>query len=315
MENIPNVYIGVDVSKESLDIHFFPTGQIFKIGNEQREILDFIAKLAQYNIVRIGCESTGGYEQLLATLLWEQGLKLWIIEPRRIRGYIIATGCKSKTDKIDAKKIAEFVARNEPDYDIIRKTKTQNTLLSYINRKEDLTKTLAAEKTRLKHPVHESSAPNIKEFVNDIQRAIKKLDFLIQKLVEEDDELQLKVAILKSIPGIGYASAALFIAWIPELGKVNSHQIAALVGVCPYNNESGKYKGKRFIRGGRNVPRTALYMCALTGIKCNPDLKKFYEKLRESKKPFKVAIVAIMRKLILLANTLIRENRFYELRS
>lgn len=312
MKNIPNVYVGVDISKLSLDIYLTPIGKTYKIGNTRNEIINFIDGLGKYNIVKIGCEATGGYEQLLTLLLREHNYKPWVIDPRRVRGFIVASGCRSKTDKIDAQKIAEFVSKNSPSFEIIQKTEAHAMLQALINRKDDLTKFLAAEKARIKHPAHQFCKSNIEQFVKILEHEIELLDLEIQRVVKENPELRDKANILASIPGIGVASAALLVAYLPELGKISGPQISALVGVCPYNNESGKYNGKRFIKGGRPVPRRALYMCALSGVQFNPDLKRYYERLKESEKPFKVAIVAVMHKLILIANALIKKSEFYD---
>jgi transposase len=308
MTNISKVYIGVDVSKSSLDIHMYPIGRSFKIKNSKGEIQKFIRQLEQYDIATIGCEATGGYEKLLFKLLKDNTYDVWIIDPRRIKGFIVASGCKSKTDKIDAKKIAEFVSKNTKDYDSIIKTETQEQLQSLVNRKQDLIKFLVAEKTRLQHPSHVFSLPSIKKLIEILESEVKVIDKQIEKLIASDKELTQKSTILESIPGIGKASAAALLSFVPELGKIGNNKISALVGVCPYDNASGTYTGKKSIRGGRLIPRNMLYMCALTTIKYNLILKSFYDRLIEHKKPFKVAIVAVMRKLIVLANSLLKKG-------
>ena len=310
MNNVSKVYIGVDVSKDHLDVYIYPLSRFFKVKNSKSEIQKLIADLSKYDIARIGCEATGGYEKLLAQILQQNNHFLWIIDPRRIKGFIIAQGCKSKTDKIDAKKIAEFLPQNSQNFEIINKSENQEKLQAFINRKHDLIKFLAAEKTRLKHPSHILSISSIKKLIKILENEIKMIEKPIQRLINNDNILNSKSKILESIPGIGKASAAVLLAYVPELGILNNSKISALVGVCPYNNESGKYKGKAFIKGGRRMPRNMLYMCSLTTIKYNYILKKFYDRLVEKKKPFKVAIVAVMHKLIILANSLLKKGEF-----
>ena len=308
MTNISKIHIGVDISKNSLDIHIHPLSKPFKITNSRQEITKFIKELAQYNVAQIVCEATGGYEKLLAQLLKKHDYNVWIVDPRRIKGFITATGGKCKTDKIDARKIAEFSSQNTKDYQGITKTKTQDKLCASVNRKNNLTKVLATEKNRLKHPSHALSFSSIKKIINVLKREIRAVDRQICNLIENDNDLYQKSTFLESIPGIGKSSAALLLAHIPELGQLSNRKVSALIGVCPYNNESGKYEGKRFIKGGRVTPRNALYMCALTTIKHNLILKAFYDRLIENKKPFKIAIVAVMHKLIILANAVLKKG-------
>lgn len=308
MTNVPKVYIGVDISKNHLDMHVYPLGKHLKIKNSEEEIQVFIKGLAQYDVAAVGCEATGGYEKLLARALQGKEYQLWIIDPRRIKGFIIASGGRSKTDKIDAQKIAEFVAKTPQEYKTVSKTQIEENLQALVNRKNDLIKFLGAEKTRLQHPSHASHASSIKRFIKMLEKEIARLDQEIAGVIQSDKDLNQKSKILESIPGIGKASAAGLLSFVPELGTISNSKIAALVGLCPYDNSSGSYQGKKFIKGGRATPRTMLYMCALTTIRHNLVLKHFYDRLREKQKPFKVAIVAVMRKMIILANSLLKKG-------
>ena len=308
MTNVSKVYIGVDVSKNKLDIYIHPLGKFFKIANTEEEITKLIKELAKYDVAQVACEATGGYEKMLSQILKNNLYNIWIVDPRRIKGFIIASGCKTKTDKIDAQKIAEFATKNSRGYETFYKTKNEDKLLALVNRKGDLTKFLAAEKTRLKHPSHTLYLASIKKLIKTLESEIKIIDKQIQNLIQQDDDLNTKSKFLESIPGIGKASAATLLSFVPELGKLSNRKISALVGVCPYDNESGKYKGKKYIRGGRITPRNTLYMCALTTIKYNLIFKNFYDRLIANKKPFKVAIVAVMHKLIILANSLLKKG-------
>ena len=308
MTNLSKVFIGVDVSKNNLDIFIYPIGKAFKIRNIRQEIIKFIKQLSPYEVIQVACEATGGYEKLFIKSLQENSYNCWIVDPRRIKGFIISTGCKSKTDKIDAKKIAEFAATNSPDYEVIKKSHNEEMLQAFVNRKADLTQYLSSEKTRLKHPSHELSVKSIKKSITFLETEIKIIEAQILKFISSDDNLCNKVKLLESIPGIGKATAALLVSFVPELGQLSNNKISSLIGLCPYNRESGNYNGKRFIRGGRMIPRNALYMCALTAIKYHLPLKEFYNRLRENKKPFKVAMVAVMRKLIVIANVILKKG-------
>ena len=315
METVSEVYVGVDISKDSLDIYIHPIGKSFKIANTKSEIQKLIKKLTKYQVKNIVCEATGGYEKLLADILKKSLYALWIVDPRRIKGFIIASGCRSKTDKIDAQKIAEFAAKNNRDYISICKTKNQEILLAFVNRKNDLVKFLGSEKTRLKHPSHALYLASIKKIIKTLECEIKSIDKQIQSLIAQDDELNSKSQLLESIPGIGKASAATLLATVPELGKLSNAKVSALIGVCPYDNASGKYKGKKFIKGGRITPRNMLYMCALTTIKYNLVLKKIYDRLRANNRPFKVAIVTVMHKLVIFANSILKKGEKYKVQN
>lgn len=181
MNNLPEVFIGVDISKNNLDIFINPLGKWTKISNTKKDIKQFVKELSQYNVKQIACEATGGYEKRLVKVLDEHSRNCWIVDPRRIKGFIIATGCKSKTDKIDAQKIAEFASKNSPGYEQIRKTSAEELIQSFVNRKGDLIKFLAAEKARLKHPSHETYIENIKSMILFLNKKIIALDKQIAK--------------------------------------------------------------------------------------------------------------------------------------
>lgn len=308
MENIAKVWIGVDISKRTLDISFYPLNKCLKISNAEDAIEEFVKNLSQSDVKQIACEATGGYEKLLAKILKKYGYSLWVVDPRRIKGHIIATGCKSKNDKIDAQKIAEFAAKNSPNYNAMQKTENQDRLHALNNRKNDLTKILAAEKTRLKDPSHEACKESIRHIMLILKNEIKSIELQIKNVIQGDEKLNQKAMILESIPGIGYASAALLLSSVPELGFLNNKQISALIGFCPYDRSSGSYVGKKFIRGGRMMPRNMLYMCALTTIKYHLPLKQFYDRLIAANKPFKVALIAVIHKLIIIANSLLKKG-------
>jgi transposase len=311
MKIITEIYIGIDISKDTCDVHMYPLNRSFTIKNSRSDMNKLLKEFSSYKIVRIACEATGGYEKLLFKVFKAHNYDLWIVDPRRIKGFIIASGCKSKTDKSDAQKIAEFAFKNVPEYSAIKKTETQEFLLALVNRKSDLMRILAAEKTRLIQPSHSPSVANIQQHINFLEKGIKKIEKHIQKLIQEDNVLNKKSCFLESIPGIGKGTAALLLSFVPELGHLANKQISALIGLAPYDHQSGKYDGKKKIYGGRSIPRNALYMCAVTAIRYNAILKSFYERLIAGKKPFKVAIVAVMHKLIIFANSLLKKGEMY----
>ncbi len=308
MITLSKIYIGVDISKNNLDICIEPLGKSFKIANSLDAIEKFIETLTEYEEVKIGCEATGGHEMLLNSLLTTHGYHLWIVDPRRIKGFIVSKNCKSKTDKIDARKIAQFIVQNTEDYEAIKKTDLELKVQALVDRKQDLILMLAAEKTRLKNPSHQRSINSIKAVIMFLEACIKEIELHITDTIKNNEDLKRKSELLVSIPGIGQATAAVLLSSLPELGKIGNNQIAALIGLAPYTRESGNFKGKSFISGGRMIPRKALYMCALTTIKYYLPLRAFYDRLINNKKPFKVALVAVMRKLIIIANVILRKG-------
>jgi transposase len=308
MITVSKIYVGVDISKDNLDICIEPLGKSFRIANSQEAIEKFIKKLPDHEVIKIACESTGGYEKLLDQILSKHDINLWIVDPRRIKGFIVSKNCKSKTDKIDALKIAQFVMQNCEDCKQIKRSEQEQKLRALVDRKQDLTVMLAAEKTRLKHPSHALSIKSIEKIMEYLDNEIKSIDKQIKEQVELNVDLKSKLDLLVSIPGIGQATAAVLLSSLPELGKIGNHQIASLIGVAPYTRESGNFKGKSFVSGGRAIPRKALYMCALTTIKYHLPLKAFYDRLISNKKPFKVAMVAVMRKFIIIANVILRKG-------
>lgn len=308
MITLSKIYVGVDVSKDNLDVFIAPLGKSFRIANSSEAVEKFIKKLPEHDGIDIGCESTGGYEKILDHGLNKHAISLRIIDPRRIKGFIVSKNCKSKTDKIDAQKIAEFIMQNDEDYKQIKKTECEVKLKALVDRKQDVTDMLSAEKTRAEHPSHALSIKRIRKMIDHFKKEILSIDKEITELINLDEALKKKRELLVSIPGIGQATAAVLLSSLPELGQIENHKIASLVGLAPYARESGNFKGKSFTSGGRAVPRKALYMCALTTIKYHLPLKEFYDRLRSNNKPFKVAMVAVMRKLIIIANVILRKG-------
>ncbi len=309
MTTLSKIYVGVDVSKNNLDVFIHPLGKHFRIMNSKAEIKDFIKKiLSLYDVANIACEATGGYEKALQETLKKHSYDLWIVDPRRIKGFILASGCKSKTDKIDAQKIAEFAEKQTRDYDVIYKTENQKKLQAFVNRKHDLRLFLVAEKTRVRHPSHAASISSIKKIIQVLEKEVARLEKQISELIDDDIELTKKAAILESVPGIGRGTSAVLLSFVPELGQISEGKASSLIGVVPYARESGNYKGKGFIQGGRIIPRNALYMCALSAKKHYPPIKEFFDRLTERKKPFKVAMVAVMHKLVIISSSLLRKG-------
>jgi len=308
MKKITNFFVGVDVSKNWLDIYIHPKNEFFRISNCFIGITKLLQTLSIYKIERIVCESSGGYENLLLDLCREAQYKIWQVDPKRIRAFIISEGIKAKTDKIDAKMIALFASQKEPKYDKHKTSLIHYKLRALVQRRTDLTNMAAMEKKRLNGPTGLYCKENIQNILKIFSDNINILDIEIQKIIDEDDDMNNRKQILESIPGVGKTTAANLIAHMPELGTVENKQAAALLGVAPYTKQSGIYKGQEIISGGRFAPRCALYMAALAACRYNPVMKNFYSRLRNTGKKPKVAVVAVMNKLIVTINAMCKKN-------
>lgn len=308
MKKVTNLFVGVDVSKSFLDIYLHPKNEYFRVTNSNEGIQKLLDILSIHTVTRVACESSGGYENLLLDLCRRAHYNVWQIDPKRIKAFIISEDIKAKTDKIDAKMIALFAAQKEPKYVKQEISSNHYKLRALVQRKIDLVSMASMEKKRLVGPTGLYCKENIKLILRIFDEHINALDAEIQKIIAEDYDMSNRKEILESVPGIGSATAASLIAYMPELGKIENKQAAALIGVAPYTKQSGTYQGNEMIGGGRFAPRCALYMAALAACRYNPVMKIFYNRLRGSGKKPKVAVVAVMNKLIVTVNAMCKKN-------
>ena len=306
--NTGKVYIGVDVSKKKLDIH--NSNRFISYNNNLEgfeQIIDHFKSLKQK--VHFVCESTGGYEKSFIHLMIARGFNASIVNARRMRCFAKGCGLYAKTDKIDAKVITRFAEVMEPKA-ICLPPKNMQLLNELTVRRQQLVEMRTQEKNKLDTIVSKPIKSSIELIIQVFEKHIQKLEKKITDIVENDPEIKDKAERLQQVVGIGKVTAHTLLALIPELGAVNRKEIAALVGVAPCNHDSGKHSGKRFIQGGRKKVRACLYMAAITASRCNPVLSSFYQDLRVKGKSHKVATVAVMRKLAVLANAIIKNNDF-----
>jgi transposase len=308
MKKITNFFVGVDVSKSWLDVHIYPKNESLHFDNSTIGIEKLLKILSNHTIEQIVCESSGGYENLLLKLCRDANYKIWQIDPKRIKAFIISQGIKAKTDKIDAKMIARFASQQQAEYSKYQRSDNNEKIRALVRRKADLTEMAAMEKKRLKGPSGYYCKDRIESLLAVITKDIESVSIEIQYLIEQDEEMKERKEILESIPGIGETTAAALIADMPELGKLENKQAAALLGVVPYAKQSGIYKGLETISGGRPAPRCALYMAALAASRHNHPMKIFYNRLRMAGKKPKVAVVAVMNKLIVTCNAMLKKK-------
>lgn len=308
MKNITNSFIGVDVSKNSLDIFIYPENTYFRVENTVVGINKIIEKIKFLAIEQVVCESSGGYEHTLVSELRKAAYKVWIVDPKRIKAFIISEGIKAKTDKIDAKMIALFASQKICTYSQEELSEEQNKLQALINLRADLVVIMSEEKKRLQQVQENTCQKMLRAHIDYLENNIKKIDEKIDIIIDKNNDFKRKIEIIQSIPGVGKITARTMISTMPELGSLDNKKIAALIGVAPITKQSGTFKGVAVISGGRFIPRKALYMAALTASRSNVVLKAFYQRLRKAGKPAKVALVAVMRKLVIYMNVLLKNG-------
>jgi len=302
-------FVGIDVSKDLLEIAVRPSGEQWSIENDPLQFPALVERLTELTPSRIILEATGGLETLVASHLGAAGLPVCVINPRQARDFAKASGQRAKTDVVDADGLAHFGEALKPPLRQLPSTETQ-LLEALLTRRRQLVQMRTAEKNRL------SGTNHPRKIIKDLQAHIAWLD---KRISQCDDELKtaLKASpiwrtndqLLRSVPGIGQVVSRTLIAELPELGKLSDKQITALVGLAPYANDSGGRRGPRHIRGGRNTVRSALYMATLSAIRSNYRIRTFYQRLLTAGKPKKVALTACMRKLLVILNAIIKQQQ------
>jgi len=300
------VNIGVDVGKANLDIALHPSGQFYSIPNSEAHIRRFVKILKGYSIERIVVEATGRYEHALVQACDQASLPIIVVNPTSVRRYAQAIGVLAKTDRIDAQVIAKYAATLKPEFRPIP-DKTSQKIKDLLTRRSQLLEMSTMEKNRLQilpKTLHRS----IKSLLKMLQAQVETITRQIEQEVAKVDHWRIKAEILTSVPGVGKVLTYTLLSELPELGSLNRKEIAALVGVAPINRDSGKLNGKRRIRGGRHRVRTVMFMAMLSAIQCNPVFKRFYEHLKAQGKIPKVALIACMRKMIVVLNTMVKNQ-------
>ena len=311
MEGLPEIIVGIDVSKDKLDVARLPQTQDRQFENSAGGIAQFIKQLPEAGNVLIVLEATGGYEERLVGELLLLGHLVARVNPRLVRDFAKATGRLAKTDRIDARVIAEFGKLLKPRT-MEPVTEEQLQLKELITRRRQLITLRTAENNRLGQARTNVSKKSINKVIKLLSREIETLDKEISKRLSDNDDWQDAVKILSSTPGVGDITVATLLADLPELGTLNREQIAALAGLAPFNRDSGKKKGRRSIFGGRASVRAVLYMATVTAIRWNPVIREFSRRLESAGKPYKVRITACMRKLLVILNTMMKNQTPWE---
>ncbi len=300
-------YVGIDVAKDQLDITVRPTGDIWSATNDAPGIAQVVRQLIDLHPALVVLEATGGLQLPLAGALAAAGLPLAMVNPRQVRDFAKATGRLAKTDRLDAQVLAHFAEAVRPTPRPLPDAQTQG-LNALLTRRHQVIEMLTAEKNRLR-TARQLVRQRVQNHIHWLEQELANLDDDLERTLRESPLWQEKDHLLRSVPGVGPVVSMTLLADLPELGTLSRQRIAALAGVAPLNRDSGRFRGKRMVWGGRARIRTALYMAALSATRHNPMIKTFYQRLCAAGKARKVALMACMRKLLIILNSMIKHQQ------
>jgi transposase len=307
VEDIMSEFVGIDVSKATLDVYLHGARSAFTVTNDEAGLKALGEKLAGLQPQLIVLEATGGYERLCAASLAGAGLAVAIVNPRQVRSFAIATGVLAKSDKVDARVVAHFAAAIRPEVRALPDGQRQ-ALDELLGRRRQLMGMLVQEKNRLQQARAPLVKKDIKTHIAILEKRIGGCDGELQQLIHASPVWKAQEDLLRSFTGIGPVSARTLVAELPELGTLNRKQIASLVGLAPITRESGTWRGKRAIYGGRAQIRGVLYMATVSAIRTNACIRSFYQRLCAAGKPHKVALIASMRKVLTILNPMMHTH-------
>jgi transposase len=303
------ITVGIDVSKARLDVYVHPEGESFAVGNDEAGVAALAERLGQLDgLVCIGLEASGRYERLAVAELASAGLPVVLLNPAQVRHYGQAIGQRAKTDPIDARLIALFIAAVRPQPRPLADAQTAE-LAALMTRRRQLVQMLVTERLRRQQAPQGIVRVSMARIVASLEQALRELDAQIDKTVRGTPVWRDKEDLLASVPGIGKTIARTLLAELPELGSLSPKQAAALAGLAPYTRQSGRWRGKSTIGGGRTAVRSALFMGALVAARFNPTLKAFRDRLVAAGKPKLVALIATARKLLVILNAILRDKK------
>ena len=305
-----SIHIGIDVSKEQIDVAVRPAGRSWSVSYDGAGVDDLVAQLKSLKPTGVITESTGGLELPLVAALAAAALPVAVVNPRQVRDFAKSTGQLAKTDRLDAQVLAHFGEAVRPPMRPLRDADTQ-ALGALLARRKQVMEILVAEKNRLGRAAPEVRL-RIEVHIEWLKQELDDLDTDLRQKIERSPLWREKDDLLRSVPGVGPQVSLTLLAYLPELGTLNRKQIAALVGVAPFNRDSGPHRGKRSVWGGRATVRSTLYMGALVASRCNPVLREFYQRLLEAGKPKKVALTACARKLLTILNSMARTGGHWD---
>lgn len=302
-------FVGIDVAKDSIEVSVHQSQEHWAYNNDEAGLLKLLAQMKRLKPALVVLEATGGYEVTIAAELQSTDFPVAVVNPRFIRDFARSVGILAKTDLLDARVIARYAATVQPPPRALPTEETQK-LGAIMARRRQTVAMLTMEKNRL-HNADPVVITRIKEHIDWLKRELEDINKELKQLIENNTDWKEKSDIMQSVPGVGPNTAITLLSDFPELGSLNRKQAAALCGVAPFNRDSGTLRGKRTTWGGRESVRTATYMATFTAIRHNSMLKAFFDRLTKSGKPFKVALVACMRKLICILNMMLKKHTLW----
>jgi transposase len=307
MDRQEKVYVGIDVSKDRLDVALLPAGESLAVGRDGAGLEQLIGQLRGLAPALVVLEATGGYEQVVSAGLAAAGLPVCVVNPRQIRDFARSTGKLAKTDRLDALAIARFAQAVRPEPRPLADEQAQ-VLGELVARRRQVVEMIGMESNRRRQAKAKTVKRTIEHLLVALQAELSALEAELDETIRSTPIWREREELLKSVPGIGDATARVLLAELPELGRLDRHQVAALAGLAPFNRDSGTWRGERHIQGGRAGVRTALYMPTVVAARCNPVIRAMYRRLIAAGKKPKVALTACMRKLIVILNAMLRDG-------
>jgi transposase len=301
------VFVGIDVAKDRLDVHLLPAKDAFAVARDGEGVASLVERLKALSPALIVLEATGGFETIVAAALAGADLPLVVMNPRQIRDFARAHGRLAKTDALDAAVIALFAERMRPEVRPLADEQTR-TLSELVARRRQLIEMMTAERNRRPRLSRRNLVKALDRHLAMLQKDLSELEQEIDTTIRGTPVWREQEQLMRSVPGVGPGLARTILADVPEIGTLDRKQIAALIGVAPLNRDSGTYRGRRMIWGGRTKVRGVLYMAALVATQHNPILKSFYQRLLQAGKAKKLALVAVMRKLLTILNAIVRDQ-------
>lgn len=302
------MFVGIDVSKDKLDVYIHPAGVSFAVSRDSDGLEQLVGRLKEFALAIVAIEATGGFEMAAVAALAAAGLPVVVVNPKQVHNYAKALGLNAKTDPIDASVIARFAEAVKPEIRPLPDAETTE-LAELLARRRQIVRMIVAENSRaLRAPSNAPLQKSIGRIIEALERERARLDDGIDRMVKGSPLWREKEDLLASVPGVGKIIARTLLAEMPELGRLGRREVAALAGLAPWTRQSGQWRGKSMIGGGRSVPRTVLFLGAMAAARYNPDLKTFSLRLLNAGKSKKAVLIAVARKLLTILNAILRDK-------